>query len=105
MEISVVSVCAASGDDIAVCVSVTNGEMSQREKFVISVDAYARMGISKGTCDTETYEALEWESGVNAAFKRAMAILGFGACSKKTLVLKLLQKGFGREYAEAAVAS
>lgn len=102
MEISVVSVCAASGDDIAVCVSVSNGEEAQRKKFVISADAYARMGITKGECDIETYEALEWEAEVNSAFKRAMAILGFCACSKRTLVSKLLQKGFGREYAAEA---
>ena len=102
MEISVVSVCAASGDDIAVCVSVSNGDEAQRKKFVISADAYARMGITKGECDTETFDALEWEAGVNSAFKRAMAILGFCACSKRTLVSKLLQKGFGREYAAEA---
>lgn len=103
MEISVVSICAASGDDIAVCVLVSNGAESQREKFVISVDAYAKMGISKGEIDTDTYEALEWEAGVSSAFKRAMAILGFGSCSKRALVSKLLKKGFEREYAVAAV--
>ena len=102
MEISVVSICAASGDDIAVCVLITNGEGSQRQKFVISIDAYVRMGIVKGECDVETYEALEWESGVNSAFRRAMSILGFCGCSKKTLVLKLVQKGFDRKYAVEA---
>ena len=104
MEISVVSICAASGDDIAVCVLVSNGAESQREKFVISADAYTKMGISKGECDTETYEALEWEAGVNSAFKRAMAVLGYGSCSRRSLVSKLLQKGFEREYALEAVA-
>ena len=103
MNISITSICASSGDDIAICVAVSNGEESQREKFVISADAYARMGLSKGEIDTATYEALEREAGVNAAFKRAMAILGYGGCSKRTLVSKLLQKGFDREYAlEAA---
>ena len=102
MEISVISICAASGDDIAVCVSVSNGEQTQKEKFVISAEAYTRMGILKGECDARTYEMLEWEAGVNSAFRRAMAILGFGACSKRMLVSKLLQKGFEKEYAVAA---
>lgn len=103
MNISIASICAASGDDIAICVLVSNTDKSQREKFVISADAYTRMGLSKGEIDTDTYEALEREAGVNAAFKRAVAILGYGGCSKRALVSKLLQKGFGREYAlEAA---
>ena len=103
MEISIISICAASGDDIAVCVLVSNGEASQREKFVISADAYTKMGLSKGDIDVDIYEALEREAGVNSAFKRAMAILGYGGCSKRALVTKLLQKGFAREYASEAV--
>ena len=92
------------GDDISLEVTVENGENSCKECFVISPAAYVDLGIQKGECSPELYEALEIESKTYAAFKRGAYILGFGICSEKMLVTKLIQKGFERDASIGAVA-
>ena len=92
------------GDDISVEITVQSGENVCKECFVISCSAYVELGIKKGECSTELYESVAAESKTYAAFRRGAYILGFGICSEKMLVSKLLQKGFEREAAINAVA-
>ncbi len=103
MKIFVISVSAGGTDELIVTLEVSNGEHSCREKLVISTDVYTKMSLCRGECDIESYEYLKEEAQVHSAFKRAMFILGYGACSKKALVRKLVQKGFPAEYAAQAV--
>lgn len=103
MNISIISVCAASNGDLAIGIELSDGEISRKKRFVISIDAYTKMGIYKGECSRELYRELETEASIYSAFKRGMSIIGFCPCSQKALVSKLLAKGFVREHAlEAA---
>ena len=94
MQIFITSVAASGNDDIAVSAEIREGEQIQREKFVISADIYATLGISKGECDRELYDLLEGEARICAAYKRALYILGYGSCSMRAMVSKLVAKGF-----------
>lgn len=114
MQIFVVSLTAGGADGIAVGLEITedkedkedkeskDGKGVRKEKFLISTDFYIRTGIKKGECGVETYGALEEEAEIYAAYKRGTYILGFGGCSKKNLVSKLVSKGFQKDAAEKA---
>lgn len=102
MKITVSSLTAGGADEIVVGFEIAEGEHSCSEKHIISIEAYTRLGISKGECERELYEEVEREAGIYAAFKRGLYILGYGACSEKMLISKLISKGFTRERAEQA---
>ena len=103
MELFVVSISAIASGDISVKISLRDGQNSAEESFIISAQAFADMGVCKGECTRELYELLDREDKIYAAYKRGMYILGFGACSEKTLLGKLLSKGFEKESAQSAV--
>ena len=103
MQIFITSVAASGNDDIAVSAEIREGEQIQREKFVISADVYATLGISKGECDRELYDLLKGEARICAAYKRALYILGYGSCSMRAMVSKLVAKGFDKSDASVAV--
>ena len=103
MELSVVSISAVASGDISVKLLLRDGQNSAEESFVISAQAFADIGVSKGECTRELYELLEREGKIYAAYKRGMYILGFGAYSEKALLRKLLSKGFEKEAAQSAV--
>ena len=102
MQIAVTSVAASGADDILVGVEMRDREHLQKERFLISTELYADLQISKGECSRELYELLESESKIYAAYKRGLYVLGFGACSEKMLVSKLVAKGFEREASRIA---
>ena len=103
MRISVSSITARSGDELSVCFELTEGDNSCKQSFVISLAAYTRLGIVKGECDRELYDAVERESTLNGAIKRGVYILSFGDCSAQMLISKLCAKGIDRNVAAAAV--
>ncbi len=102
MKLSIASVTSGGADRIVVVVEISDGVHTDREKFLISTDIYTKMKLCRGQCDIETYECLQTEAEIYAAFNRALYILGYGACSKKALIHKLVHKGFTRKYAEQA---
>lgn len=99
MQIFITSIAASGNDDIAVSLEIREGEQIQRERFVVSAEVYASLGISKGECDRELYDLLEGEARICAAYKRGLYILGYGSCSMRAMVSKLVAKGFDRTYA------
>lgn len=103
MTLTVLSVCAVGSDELSISIELVSGSNRLIEKFIISTAAYTQMQICKGECSRELYEELEKESKIHAAYKRALYILGYGACSKKTLISKLIAKGFERGASETAV--
>lgn len=104
MQILITSVFAAGTDEISVGVEIRERETVSREKFLISASLYTELGITKGECDEELYVNLSQEARIYAAFKRGMSILGFGGCSEKMLISKLISKGFDKESAQIAAA-
>lgn len=102
MKITVSSVSAAGADEILVGVEISNGVERQSEKLLLPTDVYTELGVTKGECDSSLYERLEEEARIYAAYKRGLYILGYGGCSVRALVAKLVTKGFDKEYAQSA---
>lgn len=102
MTLTIASITAGGADEVWVGFEFAEGDKVCRERFLISVEAYTQMGIRKGPCGRELYDRVEEESGIYAAFKRGLYILGYGACSERMLTSKLIAKGFSRETAEEA---
>ena len=103
MQIFITSVSAAGNDDIAIGTEIRDGEQVQREKFLISAEVYASLGLQKGECDRDTYELLESEARICAAYKPGLYILGYGYCSMRAMTSKLVAKGFDKTDAATAV--
>ena len=103
MTFEITAVRSAPNDSVAVEITVGNGENSCKETFVISARTHADMHIYKGSCTQELYDTLELESKIHAAFLRGVYILGFGNCSEKMLLSKLIQKGFDKESCSMAI--
>lgn len=103
MRLEIISFAAGGDDEIFVDIELREGESFERRRLLIPSTVYVDMRLCRGECTRECFEALEYESRVYAAYKRAICILGFGACSERMLVSKLTAKGFERDIARAAV--
>ncbi|MBE6592654.1 MAG: hypothetical protein E7642_01525 [Ruminococcaceae bacterium] len=103
MRAEIVSFSASGEDAIAVGVRLFEGENSQNCRFVIPSALYVKLGLCKGECSCELFDKLEHESKVYEAYKRGICVLGFGACSQRMLVSKLIAKGYERAIAREAV--
>ncbi len=94
----------AGGADELILGFLLEGEGgNERKSFVISTEIYTSICVERGEILPDTYKFLEHEAGVYAAYKRAMYILSYGACSKRMLCSKLRSKGFSAEQSEEAV--
>ncbi len=103
MTVSVLSVAARAGDDIAVSFEIKEGEHAQRECFVISAALLADLRLSVGECTRECYDTVCQASEVYRAKKRGLNILAYGTASKIGLYRKLLSKGISKDIAKEAV--
>ena len=106
MEISIVSISSRSGGEeteVTFVVKNPSGEHSARESFVISSARYLTLGLEIGISDTEQYDTVSHEAEVWSATKKALFLLGYGACSERALRTKLISKGFNKEIAAEAV--
>lgn len=103
MRLEIISFGAGSGDDIYVCFALGEGKNTEKRRFLVPNSFYVDMSLAKGECSTEIFDAIEHEAEVYAAYKRALSVIGYGACSERRLVSKLVEKGFSKEIAQAAV--
>ena len=103
MRAEIVSFSASGDDGIAVAVRLCEYDNVQNCRFVIPSSLYVKLGLSKGECSTELFDTLEHESKVYEAYRRGICVLGFGSCSQKMLVSKLMSKGYERAIAGEAV--
>ena len=102
MTVSVLSISARGENEIAVTFEISQGELSDRESFLLSAKAYADLGISLGECDTECYDRVAEAAELYRVVKKGLSLLSFSRCSKKALVRKLVLKGFSKESAARA---
>ncbi len=105
MTVRISSLCAqSSGEEICVGFELESdgGEHTERVKKVISSKQYLVLGLCKGECTTEVFDAVSEAAEDLKAQKRGISLLGYGACSKQALVTKLRSKGFERERARRA---
>ena len=103
MQIEICSLCAAGEDEIAVSIEMRAADRSEKRRLVIPSETYIELGLSKGECSRELYDTLEREAEIYTAYRRGLAILGYGACSKRMLTSKLIAKGIDRSIATIAV--
>lgn len=96
------------GAGIAVKLSLTDpcGEHASAE-IVIGFDDYEDLGelIKVGDISEELFSVLEERGRRYAAFSYGQYLLGYGECSRKKMVQKLVAKGHDRESAEYAADS
>lgn len=103
MQIEICSLSAAGEDEIAVSIEMRAADRSEKRRLVIPSETYIELGLSKGECSRELYDTLEREAEIYTAYRRGLAILGYGACSKRMLTSKLISKGIDRSIAGIAV--
>lgn len=106
MDIRITSICSRSGGEeteVTFLITSPSGEHSSKESFIISSARYLTLGLEIGVSDTEQYDTVSHEADVWSATKKALYLLGYGACSEKALRIKLVSKGFDKEIAEEAV--
>lgn len=107
IAIKITSLSAQSaGEEIKVSFEITGNCQSERQNqsFVISAKQYLVLGLTKGECGTQTYDEVSRAAEVWSAVKKAITLLGYGACSEKALRAKLISKGFDKQTAEEAVS-
>ncbi len=104
MVLTLVSLSAREGEQIAVTFEIRNGVDRQRECFLIPTTLVADLRLTIGEVDVSCYDAVVHGSEVHAALKRGLGILSYGRASERMLCRKLQLKGIRREIAEEAVA-
>ncbi len=105
MTVSITALSARSGgQEMCVCFETVSddGVNKSRESFVISSRQYLTLGLCRGECDTDTYDDVCAMSEIWSAVKRGMVMLGYGACSERSLASKLYAKGFDKETSKKA---
>ena len=103
MQIEICALSAAGEDEIAVSIEMRAADRSEKRRLVIPSEIYIELGLAKGECSRELYDTLEREAVIYTAYRRGLAILGYGACSKRMLTSKLSSKGIDRSIAGIAV--
>ena len=103
MEAYITSVSAGGLGEIIVTFDLRDGEKRSTSKFLISDGAYTELSLSVGISSAYVYDAVERESRIYAAYKRALYLLGYTSSSKRALQRKLISKGFEAEFSALAI--
>ena len=103
MEAYITSVSAGGLGEIIVTFDLRDGERRSTSKFLISDGAYTELSLSVGISSAYVYDAVERESRIYAAYKRALYLLGYASSSKRALQRKLVSKGFEAEFSALAI--
>ena len=103
MLIRISALCARnSGEEIDVTFEISNGEHTDRQTLTVSSKQYLVLGLCKGESDETVYDEVVRAAEVWSATKKGISSLGYGACSEKALIGKLVAKGFDKETAAEA---
>ena len=103
MEVFITSVSAGGLGEIFVVFDLRDGEKRCTSKLLISDGAYTELSLSVGISSAYVYDAVERESRIYAAYKRALYLLGYASSSKRALQRKLISKGFEAEFSALAI--
>lgn len=104
MEIRITAVSGRSGgEEVEISFELTNGTHSEKCSFIISSSQYLVICPQRGASDEQMFDEIKYASDVWSATKRGIFMLGYGACSEKALIAKLVSKGFDKEIAADAV--
>ena len=105
MTVTILSLAVRGEDEIAVTFALREGEHSDTETFTVSAADVADLRLRRGEIDRETFDAVSHRAEIRRARKQGLYLLGYGACSRRTLCEKLTRKGFSKEIAAEAVAA
>ena len=103
MNAYITSVSAGGLGEIIVAFELRDGERRSTSRFLISDGAYTELSLSVGVSDLYTYDAVERESRIYAAYKRALYLLGYASSSRRELQRKLTVKGYEPEFSALAL--
>lgn len=103
MNIEITSVSSRDGGAlVCVAVRISNGENSEMIEFLLLPSQLAELGLSAREISEETFDEINAAAELCSAFRKGLSALGYGAYSKKELVMKLCHKGVTREMANGA---
>ena len=91
-----------NGSEIAISVTIENGEASESRLFVIGIEQYCEQGWKKGELSEEQFEELERASSLHGALLCGENLLSYGSSTKQMLTRKIMRHGFTRDEAVAA---
>ena len=103
MEIYITSVSAGALGEIFVTFEMSDGNMRDTSKFLISDAAYIELSLSKGQSSSAIYDIVEREAQIYAVYKKALYMLGFSSSSRLALRRKLINKGFEAGFSDLAL--
>lgn len=92
-----------SGAEIALQIAMTSGEQVELRVLTVATEDFLSLGLKKGRIEQETFEILERADAILGATRCGERLLAYAAQTERTLVRKLMQRGYGREEAEIAV--
>lgn len=109
LEIVINAITAVNGGaEICVTAEIRDGDNgnnnTQKEKLSLLPRQYSELKIKKGEISRERFDEIAYAARICSAYKKGLFLLGYGACSEKSLINKLKNKGFDHEISSEAVA-
>ncbi len=92
-----------SGNLISITAELCDGKHVDRRELIILASQYSGMRITKGEIDAERFDEIAHASKVCSAYRKGLFLLGYGACSEKSLNYKLKTRGFDSDVSAEAV--
>ena len=104
MDIRISAISGRSGgEEVEISFEISNGTHAEKRSFIISTAQYLVICPERGAADEQIFDEIKYASDVWSATKRGIFILGYGSCSEKALIAKLVSKGFDRDISAEAV--
>lgn len=97
----------SGGEETELCFELSDGEHIEKKKLVITAEMFFELGFPHFPCgkveiSCGKLDEIEYLAEKTAAIKRGLYILSFADNTKKSLVRKLIMKGFSKEIATEA---
>ena len=94
----------SGGEETELCFELSDGEHIEKKKLVITAEMFFELGFPHFPCgkveiSCGKLDEIEYLAEKTAAIKRGLYILSFADNTKKSLVRKLIMKGFSKEIA------
>lgn len=90
------------GEAVVISLSLSDGEHEEKCKREVATDLFFEMGLPMSAgegieIDREKYEAIDDASELTAAIIKGASLIGFAENTKKSLVSKLISRGFSKD--------
>ncbi|MBE6653940.1 MAG: hypothetical protein E7608_00625 [Ruminococcaceae bacterium] len=97
----------SGGEETELCFELSDGEHIEKKKLIITAEMFFELGFPHFPCgkveiSCGKLDEIEYLAEKTAAIKRGLYILSFADNTKKSLVRKLIMKGFSKEIAADA---